>query len=115
MSYAYERQKINPKMDLAMEIEIAEPRMPYKLVAERVGVKYRTLCDWHSTDLWKKEKARRLKEKFGDFEAKAIDNLEMYLNEGEWKATQYVLDSLGYNATQKVEVDSNTIKVSIVD
>ena len=52
--------------------------------------------------------------RFESLRAAAVENLENALLDGDWRATTYVLDALGYQAAQKIDLGSNTtIKISI--
>lgn len=99
-----------------IELEIAEPSFPCDLVAKTCGVALETLYGYHMNPLYKEEKARRLKEKFAGLEAKAMDSLDANVSAGDWNATKWVLEALGYGKEEvkKVQVSmDDTIKIRI--
>ena len=70
---------------------------------------------------WRKEKEfmdeyhRMCQERFAGLEAKAVAKLEQQVEEGNFSAVKYVLDGQGYAAAQKIDLETNVIKVTLTD
>ena len=101
------RKELSAKQLKAIEILMDNPDLPYEGVAEIVGTTRKTLYHWRNNDLFKEELDKRLKERWKDSERLAIDTMLNLCRAGNYKAAEYILDSLGYNSVQKVEVQGN--------
>ena len=104
------------KMRQIMQVWLDNPLLTLREVAEKAGVSHDTLHDYQQNPEWIAEYKAECDKRFECLRAAAVENLENALLDGDWRATTYVLDSLGYNATQKINVDGNTtIHISIHD
>ena len=104
------------KMRQIMEVWLDNPLLTSREVAEKANVSRDTFNDYQQNEEWMAEYKAECDKRFECLRAAAVENLENALLDGDWRATTYVLDSLGYNATQKINVDGNTtIHISIND
>lgn len=112
--YGAQSPKQAAKMKYVMQVWLSNPLLTAKEVAEKAGVSTDSFHDYQQNNEWMAEYKAECDKRFESLRAAAIKNLENALLNGDWRATTYVLDSLGYNATQKIDVDaSTTIKISI--
>ena len=101
------RKELSAKQLEAIEVLMDNPDMSYERIAEMLGMSRRTLYSWRHNELFKNEMDRRLKDRWKDSERLAIDTMVELCKTGNYNATKYILDSLGYNSVQKVEVQGN--------
>lgn len=108
---------LKPKQLACIEAMLANPTMSNEKLAEAVGVNRNTISDWkRNNEEFKAEYKARLKAIWEDSEGVAVRTMRNLAEEGDFKASKYILDSLGYAPAQKVEakVDA-TAQVVIVD
>ena len=98
------RKELSAKQLEAIEVLMDNPDMPYERIAEMLGMSRRTLYSWRHNELFKKEMDKRLKDRWKDSERLAIDTMVELCKTGNYNATKYILDSLGYSAPNKIEV-----------
>lgn len=103
------------KMENALETWLNNPLLTYEEIAEKANVSRDTFCAYRKMPEFMAEYRKRNRERFADMEAKALEVLENKLNEEDWKACQYVLDGLDYNAKTKVEATATTITINVGD
>lgn len=97
-----------------IELMLAYPTMSISKLAEKVGVNRNTISDWRRNNTeFIEEYKRRLREKWEGHEVIAMQTMQKLAENGDFKASKYILDSLGYNATQKIEADINS-EINIV-
>ena len=99
---------LKPKQKALIEAIIAYPSAPHTELAEIVGINRNTITQWKRMPEFQAELDKRLKEVWKDSEAIAIVNMRKLASEGSFQANKYILDSLGYAPTHKVEADINT-------
>ena len=108
--------RLHAKQRRLLEIIISNPTMPYTEACERAEIPRSTYYTWRNTENWKMALDERIKEIWKDSENEMVQNMLGIARGGNFQATKYVLDSLGYQPAQKLEVDSKTtIKVNITD
>lgn len=107
--------RLTPKMERAFDYMLANPNFTVVEIAKVCEVHYNTAYNWSRSPVFIEEYKKRVNEKW----AKAISTAQLQLIErvkaDDWKAIQYILDSAGYNAAQKVELKSDTITINIKD
>lgn len=107
--------KFTPKMEKALDYMLANPSFTIMEMSKVCDIHYQTAYNWANSPVFWEEYRRRVNEKWG----KAISTAQLQLIErvksDDWKAIQYILDSAGYNASQKVELKSDTITINIQD
>lgn len=100
-----------------IEILVCNPMKSfYKLGAEQ-GIANSTLARWRKSPEFMAALEQRIKENFSDAARAAMENVTRLCQEGDWKASEFILKNWGYNPTQKLEADVNTttIEVSLED
>ena len=99
---------LNAKQLELIEAMLAEPNMSNVKLAEKLGINNKTVGKWRKLDEFDKELKKRLHEQWQDAERLAQDTMISLCREGDFKASKYILDSLGYAPAQKIEADVNT-------
>lgn len=87
---------------------MANPMLPNTQIAKIMGINNKTVGKWLKEPEVQEELARRLKDQWQDGERLAQDTMLSLCREGDFKAAKYILDSLGYAPTQKIEADLHT-------
>lgn len=108
---------LKPKQLNCIEIMLANPTMSVTKLAEVVEVNRNTISDWRRNNKeFMEEYQRRLKEKWAESEGIAVDTMRKLATDGDFKASKYILDSLGYAPAQKIEAQVATdIVINIED
>ena len=97
---------LKPKQLACIEIMLANPTITVFKLADEVGVNRNTISDWRRYNQeFKDEYSRRLKEKFAESEGIAVETMRKLATDGDFKASKYILDSLGYAPTQKIDAN----------
>lgn len=91
-----------------IEAMLAYPSVSNEKLAEIVGVNRNTISDWKRNNKeFQAEYKRRLEEIWKDSEGIAVATMRNLATEGDFKASKYILDSLGYAPAQRIEADIN--------
>jgi hypothetical protein len=98
------RKTLSAKQLEAIEFLMDNPNLSYEATAEMLGIARKTLYNWRHNELFKNELDKRLKDRWKDSERLAIDTMVELCKTGNYNATKYILDSLGYSAPNKIEV-----------
>ena len=99
-----------------IEYLLANPMLTNLEAAKQVGVNRNTIAEWKRRPEFQEEYKRRLKEKWEGAEVMAMETMQNLARGGDFKASKYILDSLGYAPVQKIEADVNTdIVINIED
>lgn len=97
---------LKPKQIACIELMIEHPSMTVCALADAVGVNRNTVSQWRRNNPeFQNEYARRLKDKWKDTEGIAVDTMRELAINGDFKASKYILDSLGYAPTQKLDAN----------
>ena len=105
---------LKPKHIAYIEALLANPALSNTEVAELIGINRNTVTQWKKNPEIQQELERRLKEKWKDTERLAMDTMQKLAREGDFKASKYILDSLGYAPTQRIEADvSGSMDITI--
>lgn len=104
---------LNRKQRLAAEIAAAEPELSGMKVAERVGVDVNTFYRWKKNPEWVEYLHTCCQEHFRDIEKIAIHKLKENAAKGNQKAIEYVLNYLGYQPEQRIDVRNSDININI--
>lgn len=95
---------------------LAYPQLPETVCARNCGVPNSTYFAWKKKGEFTEELDRRLKEQWKDAERLAMETMISLCREGEYAASKYILDNLGYKPIEKAQVDMNTtINVTITE
>lgn len=99
---------LRPQEYALIEALLANPGISNEAVAKIVGINRNTVREWKKKPEWQEEYKTRLKQKWEDCEEIAIDTMRNLALDGDFKASKYILDSMGYAPTQKIEADVST-------
>ena len=100
--------KLSQKQKAFIELLLANPMMTNIELANQMGVSRNTIAEWKKNADFQEEYQRRLAEKWKDSELMAMETMQNLARGGDFKASKYILDSLGYAPVQKVEADVKT-------
>lgn len=93
---------------------LANPMMTNTEAAKACGVNRNTLTEWKKLPEFQEEYNRRLREQWEGAELLAQETMRKLAKSGDFKASKYILDSLGYAPVQKIEADiSQDINITI--
>lgn len=102
------------KMLEGIEVMLAHPEASYVKLAELIGVNRNTITAWKHNEEFMAEYKRRLKQIWADSEAIAVRTMISLASDGDFKASKYILDSMDYAPTTKIEADvSSNINITI--
>ena len=99
--------ELKPKQRELLEAMLAHPMMSDVKLAELLGINNKTVGVWKRLPDFKEELDFRLKEQWKESERIAIAQMRKLAGEGNFNANKYILDSLGYAPTHKVEAEVN--------
>ena len=99
---------LNAKQLELIEALMANPMISDVKVAKKIGINNKTVGVWKKKPEFQEELKARLAAQWKDAERLAQDTMLSLAREGDFKASKYILDSLGYAPTQKIEADLNT-------
>lgn len=106
--------ELRPQEYALIEALLANPGISNEAVAPIVGINRNTVREWKKKPEFQEEFKKRLKEKWESSEEIAIHTMRNLALEGDFKASKYILDSMGYAPAQKVEATvSNDITINI--
>ena len=99
-----------------IEALLANPTATHVQLAEIVGVNRNTITAWRRMPEFQEEFQKRLKQMWKDGELIAVNTMLDLAGHGDFKASQYILNSLGYAPAQRIEAEVNqTININIED
>ena len=101
------QQILNTKQLELIEAMISYPELSNNKLAEMLGINNKTVGKWRKLDIFDVELKRRLQEQWNDAERLAQETMISLCREGDFKASKYILDSLGYAPVTKIEADVN--------
>lgn len=84
---------------------LANPMMSDVKLAELMGLNNKTVGKWRKQDDFQEEMKKRLAEQWKSAESLAQKKMIELASEGNFHANKYILDSLGYAPTQKIETE----------
>ena len=106
---------LTPRMKKGIEYRLAHPNATNLEVAEYLGCHPKTVDKWKHHELYQEELNKRLEEEWRAYRLPAQKKMKELSDQGDFQATKYILDSNGYSAPQQIEVNTNTITVSLID
>ena len=107
---------LKPKQKALIEAIIANPSAPHTELAQIVGINRNTITVWKANPEFQAELDKRIKEIWKDSEAIAVNTMRNLATNGDYKASAYILNSLGYAPAQKIEAEvNNDVTITIVD
>lgn len=96
---------LNPRQFELIELMLANPMIPDTELAKQLNINRNTVREWKKKPDFQEEIKNRLKEKWEDSERLAVETMQSLAREGDFKASKYILDSLGYAPAQKLEAN----------
>lgn len=100
--------KMRPRHYECIEAMIAHPTASNVELAAMVGCNRNTITEWKRNPIFMEAYHKRLREIWESSEGIAINTMRNLAIDGDFKASKYILDSLGYAPVQKVEADITT-------
>ena len=95
---------------------LANPLLTNTEAGKKLGVNRNTITEWKKNPEFQEEYRRRLRENWEGAELMAQEQMMNLAKSGNFQANKYILDSLGYAPTQRIEADVNTdININIGD
>lgn len=88
-----------------IEAIIANPSASNVELAKLAHCNRNTVSVWKADPTFKAALRERLREVWEDSEAIAVASMRKLATEGHFQANKYILDSLGYAPTTKIEAD----------
>ena len=103
------------RQNALLEYWVNNPNKTYIEICKDCKVAKETFARWRKSEEFMERYKALCQQRFKELEAQAVEKLANAVDKGEWNAVKYVLDGQGYSATQKLDVSTNTIKVTITD
>lgn len=91
-----------------LEAMLAHPMMSDVKLGELLNLNNKTVGKWRKEEEFQEEMKRRLSEQWKAAESLAQKKMIELANDGNFNANKYILDSLGYAPTQRIEADVKT-------
>lgn len=105
---------LKPKQKKAAEIMVDEPNLSGFKIAERLGIDPTTMYRWRKNEEFQEYVHSLCKERFKDMEKLAIEKLREHVKNNNWKATEYVLNGLGYKPKEEIGITTKDINLNII-
>lgn len=102
----------NRQLEL-IEYMLANPILPETVCARNCSIPNSTYFNWKKKGEFTKELKRRLKEQWEDSERLAVESMVSLCREGNFNATKYILDNLGYSTPLEVKGLTQNIEINI--
>ena len=96
---------LKPKQLKLIEAIMANPYAPHTELAEIVGINRNTITVWKRDAEFQAALKARIEEVWKDSESIAVATMRKLATDGDFKASKYILDSLGYAPEQKIIAD----------
>lgn len=107
---------LKPRQLQLIDALLANPMLPDTEIAKQLNINRNTVREWKKKPEFQAELRARLAEQWADSERMAVETMQSLAREGDFKASKYILDSLGYAPVQKIEADVHTdITIEIED
>lgn len=88
-----------------LEAMLAHPNLSDVKLGQLLNLNNKTVGKWRKEEEFQEEMRKRLQEQWKDAERLAQRKMIELANDGNFQANKYILDSLGYAPTQKIEAD----------
>ena len=97
---------LNNRQIKAIELLVYKPHMTQNMIAKECGVHRDTIRRWREeTPEFQEALSKATKERWKAAEQMAVNTMINLMSEGNYQATKYVLDSMDYGATQKIDAN----------
>lgn len=106
---------LKPKQLELLELMLTSPMMSDVKMAKQLELNNKTVGKWRKEPEFQEEMKKRLAEQWKTAESLAQAKMIELAKEGNFQANKYILDSLGYAPTTKIEADvkQETIVINI--
>lgn len=105
---------LKPQQLQLIEAMLANPMMSDVKLAQALHINNKTVGVWRKLPEFQDELKARLQEKWKGAERVAQETMIELASNGDFKASKYILDSMGYAPAQKIEADvTNSITINI--
>ena len=91
-----------------LEAMLAQPMLSDVKLGQLLNLNNKTVGKWRKEPEFQAELKARLQQQWKDAESLAQRKMIDLAAEGNFQANKYILDSLGYAPTHKIEADINT-------
>ena len=88
-----------------LEAMLAHPNLSDVKLGQLLNLNNKTVGKWRKEEEFQEEMRKRLQAQWKDAERLAQRKMIELANDGNFQANKYILDSLGYAPTQKIEAD----------
>ena len=111
-----ERDHLGRKEKASAEYYALYPTKTQGEICEELQINQSTLSRWKKRPEWQAYVDEILREHWKDAARKAQKQMETMMENGDYKATEYILNSAGYGATKNVNITADTtITLNIED
>lgn len=97
------KQTLAERQRRVIEVWVNNPLDDFKTIAKKAGISERTLYTYRHDEKFMAAFHEACRQRFNSMEAKAMEVLDSQLENGNLQAAKYVLDSMGYKPTDKIE------------
>lgn len=105
---------LKPRQIELLELMLSNPMMSDVKLAELMGLNNKTVGKWRKMPEFQEEMKVRLQEQWKNAESLAQKKMIELAADGNFQANKYILDSLGYAPTQRIEADiTSDIEINI--
>ena len=105
---------LKPQQLQLIEAMLASPMASDVQLAKMLHINNKTVGVWRKLPEFQDELKRRLADKWKDAERIAQETMINLASEGDFKASKYILDSMGYAPTQHIEAEvKNDINIVV--
>ena len=91
-----------------LEAMLAHPNLSDVKLGQLLNLNNKTVGKWRKEEEFQEEMRKRLQAQCKDAERLAQRKMIELANDGNFQANKYILDSLGYAPTQKIEAEINS-------
>lgn len=108
--------KLTKKQQTAAQLYALYPKMSQSKICQEIGCSEQWFSYTKRKPEWQEYVTSILNEQWKDSIREAQQQMLNLMRNGDYRATQYILDSAGYGAVQKVNVVAdNVITIEILD
>lgn len=100
--------ELKPRQYELLELMIINPTWSDVKLAEYMNLNNKTVGKWRKMPEFQEEMKKKLSEQWKNAERLAQKKMIELAEQGDFRANQYILDSLGYKPTTKIEADVAT-------
>lgn len=104
---------LKPRQLQLVEALLANPMLSDVQIAKELGINNKTVGVWKKLPEFQEEMRKRLADKWKDAERTAQATMIQLAKDGDFKASKYILDSLGYAPAQRIEADIHSTDINI--